>query len=221
MRLQRPSPAMLVALLALFVALGGTGYAVVSLPKNSVGAKQLKKNAVTAKKIKKNAVGSPKVKDFSLLARDFKLGQLPNGAKGDQGPPGPTFAAVAAGSLLSPDSDPPASPDGASSGTTDGGRHFDFSLPAGGRIYVRFFIPGWSQSCTVGGGRFGLYLDGAPVPKSSRPLSSSFTVAESVAVVPAGAGSHSLEAREDCPDGNLGPSSISTEPTWTVILLAG
>ena len=50
------SPAMGVALVALFVALGGTGYAVVTLPKNSVGTKQLVNGAVTTKKIKARAV---------------------------------------------------------------------------------------------------------------------------------------------------------------------
>jgi hypothetical protein len=40
-----------VACLALFVALGGTGYAALKLPKNSVGAKQLRKGAVTPAKL--------------------------------------------------------------------------------------------------------------------------------------------------------------------------
>jgi hypothetical protein len=38
----RPSPAMVVACFALAIALGGTSYAAVSLPKNSVGTKQLR-----------------------------------------------------------------------------------------------------------------------------------------------------------------------------------
>jgi hypothetical protein len=71
-------------MIALFVALGGTGYAVTVLPKNSVGTAQLKKNAVI----------SSKVKNHSLLAADFKLGQLPAGAAG---PPGPAGAAGASG----------------------------------------------------------------------------------------------------------------------------
>jgi hypothetical protein len=74
----RPSPAMVVACIALAVALGGTSYAAIKLPKNSVGTRQLKKNAVT----------SPKVKDRSLLARDFRPGQLPRGLKGDKGDKG-------------------------------------------------------------------------------------------------------------------------------------
>ena len=62
----RPSPAMVVACLALGLALGGTSYAAIKLPKNSVGAKQLKKNAVTGPKIKSNAVTGADVKESSL-----------------------------------------------------------------------------------------------------------------------------------------------------------
>ena len=37
----RPSPAMVVAFIALFVAIGGSSYAVTRLPSGSVGSKQL------------------------------------------------------------------------------------------------------------------------------------------------------------------------------------
>jgi hypothetical protein len=74
-----PSPAMMVAFLALLVALGGTSYAAITLPANSVGTKQLKKNAVTGKK----------VKNRSLKAIDFATGQLPAGPQGATGPQGP------------------------------------------------------------------------------------------------------------------------------------
>jgi hypothetical protein len=73
---RRPSPALVISLIALFVALGGTGYAALSLPKNSVGTKQLKKNAVTGSKIKKNAVTGSKVKNHSLTGADINLGAL-------------------------------------------------------------------------------------------------------------------------------------------------
>jgi hypothetical protein len=66
---------MLAACMALVVALGGVSYAATVLPKNSVGTAQLKKNAVVSKK----------VTDHSLLARDFKAGQLPTGRRGPQG----------------------------------------------------------------------------------------------------------------------------------------
>ena len=77
-RISRPSPAMAVALIALFVALGGTGYAVTKLPKNSVGNEQLKNDAVD----------SPKVENYTLKARDFAPGQLQKGPTGPKGPSG-------------------------------------------------------------------------------------------------------------------------------------
>jgi hypothetical protein len=68
-----------IGLLALFIALGGTSVAAVGLAKNSVGAKQLKQGAVR----------SAEVRDRSLLAKDFKRGQLPRGPAGPAGPQGP------------------------------------------------------------------------------------------------------------------------------------
>ncbi|MGH3083461.1 MAG: hypothetical protein ACRDNP_05265, partial [Gaiellaceae bacterium] len=73
LREHRPSPAMVVASIALLVALGGTGIAAVAnVPLFSVGTPQLKSNAVI----------SNKVKNRSLLAVDFKQGQLPRGPRG-------------------------------------------------------------------------------------------------------------------------------------------
>jgi hypothetical protein len=76
------TPSLIISVIALFVALGGASYAAIKIPRNSVGAAQIKKNAVT----------SPKVKDRSLLAKDFRTGQLPRGARGATGPAGPTFS---------------------------------------------------------------------------------------------------------------------------------
>lgn len=84
----RLSYANVVATLALFVALGGSSYAALNLPKASVGARQLKKNSVT----------SPKVKRGSLLVSDFKASQRaglrglrgPQGTQGVAGPAGAT-----------------------------------------------------------------------------------------------------------------------------------
>ncbi len=65
------------ATIALIVALGGTSYAAIKLPKNSVT--------------------SATVKDRSLLKKDFKTGQLPAGKTGKQGPPGPAGTAGGSG----------------------------------------------------------------------------------------------------------------------------
>lgn len=65
-RVKRPSPAMIIAIIALFAALSGTAFA--ALGKNTVGTKQLKKNAVTAAKIKNNAVTTSKLKGSGVTA---------------------------------------------------------------------------------------------------------------------------------------------------------
>lgn len=70
----RPSPAMVVALIALVCALTGTAWA--ALGKNSVGTKQLKNNAVTTAKIKKEAVTAKKVKKHSLTGQNIDLAKL-------------------------------------------------------------------------------------------------------------------------------------------------
>jgi hypothetical protein len=82
-----PSPATVIACLALALSLGGTGYAISALPKDSVGTPQLKKGAVV----------SAKVKDGSLQAADFAPGQLPPGPAGQRGPAGERGPAGPAG----------------------------------------------------------------------------------------------------------------------------
>jgi hypothetical protein len=73
------------SVIALFIALGGTGYAAITLPKNSVGAGQIKTNGVGGPEIRKNAVRSGEVKNGALRAVDFATGQLPAGPQGLQG----------------------------------------------------------------------------------------------------------------------------------------
>jgi hypothetical protein len=64
-----PSPATCLALLALFISLGGTTYAVTSLPRNSVGAEQLRSRAVTENKLSNSAVVTRKLANGSVTAR--------------------------------------------------------------------------------------------------------------------------------------------------------
>jgi hypothetical protein len=85
--MRRPSVSDVLASTALFVALGGTSYAALKLPKNSVGEKQ----------IRANAIRSEEVKDRSLREKDFKKGELPRGATGPAGAAGPTGAAGSPG----------------------------------------------------------------------------------------------------------------------------
>jgi hypothetical protein len=60
-RNRRPSPSMIVALVALFVALGGAGYAATTLPAGSVGNAQLQNGSVGNHKLAFNSVGTRKL----------------------------------------------------------------------------------------------------------------------------------------------------------------
>ncbi len=84
--MRRPSFPTVISLIALFVALGGTSYAVVKLPANSVGNAQVKRNAITTSKIRNGTIGRA---DLSSAAAGRR------GPRGPQGPPG-------SGSGLSP-----------------------------------------------------------------------------------------------------------------------
>ena len=72
-----PSPALVVAGLALVVALGGTTYAATALPKNSVGAKQLKSGSVSTVKLAKGSVTSRQIKDHTIVAADIAKSAIP------------------------------------------------------------------------------------------------------------------------------------------------
>jgi hypothetical protein len=69
-----------VATLALFVALGGTSYAVTSLPSSSVGTSQLKNASVTAAKLHSHSVSAAAVALDSLTGKQINeatLGEVP------------------------------------------------------------------------------------------------------------------------------------------------
>jgi hypothetical protein len=73
-----------VSYLALSIALGGTSYAAVNLPKNSVGTQQLRTNAVTTSKLHNGAVTGSKVAKHSLTGKQIissTLGTVPNASR--------------------------------------------------------------------------------------------------------------------------------------------
>jgi hypothetical protein len=73
------------ATVAVFVALGGTSYAIAT---GSIGSREIKNNSVASKDLRNNGVRGRDVRNGSLLAADFKAGQLPAGERGLQGVPG-------------------------------------------------------------------------------------------------------------------------------------
>lgn len=60
LRRLRPTPALIVAFVALFAAMGGIGYSAVKLKPNSVRAKNIKDGAVTSDKLADGSVTTPK-----------------------------------------------------------------------------------------------------------------------------------------------------------------
>jgi len=59
--MRKPSPSMVIALIALFVALGGTGYAAVK-----INGKNIKNRSIAGKKLKKNTLGGKQIKESKL-----------------------------------------------------------------------------------------------------------------------------------------------------------
>ena len=81
---RRLSYANLIATLALFVALGGSSYAAIS-----IGSKQIADNSVRSKDVRNNSIRGKDIRNGSLKAADFKLGALPAGSRGARGATGP------------------------------------------------------------------------------------------------------------------------------------
>jgi hypothetical protein len=89
----RPSAALVVACLALFVALGGVGYAAAK-----IDGKNIVRGTITAKQVKDRSLSS---KDLSKrTVRTLRSLRGPRGLRGLAGPQGPQGAAGAAGSAL-------------------------------------------------------------------------------------------------------------------------
>ncbi len=73
---KRPSPSLVISILALFIALGGSAYAT-----GKIGTQNIKNNAITSAKIKKNAVTGAKIKNGAVTGAKINaatLGTVPN-----------------------------------------------------------------------------------------------------------------------------------------------
>lgn len=232
-----------VGYLALFVALSGTSYAAIALPRNSVGPTQLKSNAVT----------SAKVKDRSLLSTDFRLGQLPAGPKGDSGAAGAAGPAGSAGAPGAPGAPGAQGPAGIQGVPGPGGAAFlgqDFG-PAGTQQSVpqmpdgtsrasmtvnlatagRLYVYGHAQLATSCQDipsvvRLLIHVDGKGVPGTAR-FADGRAIAPGVSVSVAGvtdslpAGSHTVALYARCMTGVATGMNPSGEYQVGALLLAG
>jgi hypothetical protein len=93
-----PSPAMVVACIALAVALGGTSYAAIKLPSNSVGTRQLQANSISAPKLQERSVGPNKLQARAVSDRVVKSNSL-TGASINEATLGPVPLAIDATKL--------------------------------------------------------------------------------------------------------------------------
>lgn len=195
-----------VGYVALSVALGGTSYAAVKLPSNSVGMSQLQTGSVT----------SAKVKDRTLLAKDFKPGQLPagltgatgtagaRGAAGDNGAPGPQGPIGATGAVgptyASQFAAPSTVPVGVPEATIV---PHELMLPASGRVFAYGHLEG-TMTCSTGMARIGLYVDSAPIAGSARRFASDVNTILDLSGLsaPVPRGAQTLSVGLDCPDGD-------------------
>ena len=102
---------------------GRPRYAATTLAPNSVGAAQ----------IQRSAAHSAEVKNGSLMAKDFKPGQLPAPGTGPAGPTGPTGPTGPAGVVYAAQAstgENPASP------FTNGTTSVALQLPSAGKVYA-------------------------------------------------------------------------------------
>lgn len=85
------SPATAMSALALFVALGGAGYAA-----TTIGSKQIANNSVASQDLRNNSASSADIRDATILPKDLSPRAL-SALQGGRGPAGPTGAAGPAG----------------------------------------------------------------------------------------------------------------------------
>jgi hypothetical protein len=207
---------------AVFIALGGSSYAALQLPKASVGTKQLKRNAVT----------SPKVKQGTLLLSDFKASQRarlrgpqgaagPQGAQGPQGPQGTQGMQGATGPPGPTQGSATAEFSGAIPGETFHQDQADHSITTdtAGRLYV-WGRGSLSLSCSAGSAQAALYVDGTPVPASGFTYTPGPTATVIVSGVsePVGAGPHNVVLGSRCIGGTYSGGGSSNAAVGAVLL---
>ena len=133
-RRPRLSYANVMSTIAVFIALGGTSYAVA---RNSIGNAQLKRNAVTAAKVKDRSLGTS---ELSSAARASLRGSRGlRGPAGPQGEPG-TASGSSAAQSLAPEAWQPLGPIGGWGNYSGGYEAAGFRKDRQGQVHLRGLI---------------------------------------------------------------------------------
>jgi hypothetical protein len=196
------------------------------VPRNSVGPQHLKRNAVTASKIAPKAVRTAHVLDGSLLAVDFKSGQIPQGPKGDKGDrgekgergePGPTEGVSAV------DASPPVPATLTNQYTLANELVAMFTTTRAGRLLLHKDVTGNIDCPSAGYAWWFLTIDETAVPGSVRIIpdgtsSQSFSlVGVTAQSVPAG--QHTLSIGAMCSTGAAGQTSAIVYSGGSAVVL--
>jgi hypothetical protein len=201
----------LVGFLALFVALGGTGYAAFKLPRHSVTQRALKTGAVNSRVVKNRSI---KASDLARgVVRTGPTGatgaQGTQGLKGDKGDVGPTEGGS---SDLMPELTREVALD-----------QTNFTTRTPGRLFVSRTLNDLSVNCSAGDWATWLEVDGVRVPGTvvGGGVTGSldpFTVnGVTTDVIPAG--THTSRFAVDCATGNAMSTSYSTDSDLTYVVL--
>ena len=94
MKLQGPSPSLVISCIALFVALGGVGYAAAT---GSIDGREIKNNSVASRDIKNDSIAGRDVGANSLTGADideFRLGKVPAAGQADSATPANTASSA-------------------------------------------------------------------------------------------------------------------------------
>jgi hypothetical protein len=178
-----------VAYLALFVALGGTSYAAVSLPKDSVTSKQIKNGSVKTVDLARGVAVSGPAGPAGPAGTSGPAGPVgPTGSVGPQGAVGPTW------SFQSPN-DAGTQPYATAPFLVPMGT---LTVPSAGRLLV-WASGALSPTCSSGTPRAGLYVDGVPVAGTG--VDSPATVALQGLSAPVSAGQHVFALGVACSGG--------------------
>lgn len=178
-RVARIQPATAIALVALFVALGGTSYAAVSITgkqvkDSSLTGKDVKRSSLTGSDVRNGSLTGGDVKDGSLTGADVRKGSVPvdrlSGRlpAGPAGPAGATGATGPAGPAGSPDTSRFYDRDAADARFAKGAATTTAAsrTVAAGSTETLLAVPGWASvpvlNCNSSFANVGIVRDGAP-----------------------------------------------------------